>query len=399
MKIAHIVCTYPPYYAGMGNTVFQTVSELIRRGHEVEVFTPSYYEEKEIKSSEEIPETEHAPALTEQIDHVRRIAPEFSYGNAARMGQIEVELDRFDIVHLHYPFFGTANIVRRWKQKHPDKKLVITYHMDPRAPDWRALFFKVYARFWMPKILHAADALIASSFDFVSQSDASSLFYSLKDTWFEIPFGVDQNRFQPGQKPKELCAQFGLNEHEPTVLFVGGLDKAHYFKGLPVLLDALITLKHSYQFEPQVIIAGEGGLRMEFERKAKYARLDRVRFVGFVPDELLPSVYKMADVFVLPSINRAEAFGLVLLEAMATGVPVIATDLPGVRSIADDGGIIVPPQNAQALAHAISEFFSMNSEDQIAWKTHAREIIEEKFSWEKVVDQLEEVYTKLAQQK
>lgn len=395
MKIAQIVCSYPPYYGGMGNVVFQSARELTRRGHEVEVFTPSYYEEKEIRPEEAPPDMTHEPALQNQIEQVRRIAPEFQYGNAARMGKIQHELDAFDLVHLHYPFFGTAGIISKWKKNHPSTPLVITYHMDTRAPDWRGLIFKLYAKFWMPRILHSADALIASSYDFIAESDARLLYTENKSKWFEIPFGVDSDIFQPRQKPLELFRQFNLDPAKETLLFVGGLDKAHYFKGVPVLLDAILKLQYGYKKDFQIIIAGDGELRPQFEDRARIARLSGVRFIGHVDDEMLPPVYNMADLFVLPSINRGEAFGLVLLEAMASGVPVIATDLPGVRSVADSGGLVVPPNDSEELARAIAGYFDLSAEDRADWQTHAREVVEEKFSWIKVTDQLEELYVKL----
>ena len=153
MKIAHLVSTYPPYYGGMGNTVFEMASGLVQRGHEVAVFTPDAYEHKELKPAAAEPEKAHTDSLDAQIDFARRLKPSFRYGNAARIPQVREELEGFDLVHLHYPFFGTANLVRKWKLAHPRKPLVITYHMDTRAPGWKGLLFRYYAHYWMPKIL------------------------------------------------------------------------------------------------------------------------------------------------------------------------------------------------------------------------------------------------------
>ena len=119
MRIAHIVCSYPPYYSGMGNVVYQTASELAKLDHEVEVLTPGQYEAKEIKKLEEPSEEKHEPDLQRRIDYATRLKPSLKYGNAARLPQIRGELDRFDLVHLHYPFFGTANLVRKWKLRNP----------------------------------------------------------------------------------------------------------------------------------------------------------------------------------------------------------------------------------------------------------------------------------------
>ena len=175
MKIAHIVCTYPPYYGGMGNVVYQTVSSLADLGHDVSVYTPLYYTPEPVK---EVSEEEKVQKIEqeEMEKYAKRLETSVKFGNAARLSGISQEIADADIVHLHYPFYGTANLVRRWKLRNPNKPLVITYHMDTRAPSWKGLYFKYYAKYWMPKILGSADALIASSFDYIESSAASQFF-------------------------------------------------------------------------------------------------------------------------------------------------------------------------------------------------------------------------------
>ncbi len=394
MKIAHIVCSYPPYYGGMGNVVFQMAQELWNQGHEVEVFTPAYYERKEMREPDVAPAQTHEPVLQEQIDFATRLTPSIQYGNAARLPQIKKELDDFDIVHLHYPFFGTANMVRSWKLRHPEKPLVVTYHMDTRAPGWKGLVFQLYAKYWMPKILSSADAIIASTFDYIEHSDAKHLFQANKEKWFEIPFGVDMDRFFPAEKPIELLEQYGFSPHIPTLLFVGGMDQAHYFKGVSVLLGACTLLKQK-GFGFQLLLVGDGDLRSDYEMQAKAMGLSaQVQFAGRIEDDVLPWYYNVADLFVLPSIHQAEAFGMVLLEAMSSGVPVIASDLPGVRSIAQYGGKVFPAKNAVALAESIEEFFS-SPENFEQWSAKARSAVEEIFCWPRIVDQTVGVYERV----
>jgi glycosyltransferase involved in cell wall biosynthesis len=398
MKIAHIVCTYPPYYGGMGNVVFQTAAELVKRGHTVEEFTQQYYTAEEVKSEASAPELRQEPKLEEQIDYARRLAPSFQYGNAARLPQLKKELDAFDVVHLHYPFFGTAGLVRGWKRRHPERPLVITYHMDTRGPGWKGLAFKLYSRFWMPRVLGAADKIIASSFDYLLSSDAGTLYREHPEKWVELPFGVDTERFHPHEAQSM--------KHETNVLFVGGMDAAHYFKGVPVLLNALALLKQKQNHFPtsdaiatnvgQVVgvFVGDGELRPRFELQAKALGLGNdVRFVGSVSDNELPEYYRNADLVVLPSTNRGEAFGMVLLEALASGVPVIASDLPGVRSLPGEAGVLVPSGDAHALADAIAAFFSRA--DRAELSARARGIAETRYAWEPIVERLEAVYTSL----
>ena len=378
MKIAHIVCSYPPYTGGMGNVAFEMVRELKNRGHELVVYTPGFYKKKEIKPVIAKPEKTHAPALELQLEEIQRVEPKLQYGNAAYLPTIQEELDQFDVVHLHYPFFGTANLVKQWKLKHPEKALVISYHMDNRAKGWKGWIFDRYSRWVMPGVLNAADALIGSTLEYIEHSDAAWHYKKHTDTWVEIPFGVDTARFTPAiQQPEE-----------PTLLFVGGMDKAHDFKGVPVLLKALYILsKRGYR--PRTLLVGGGDLQQQFIDEAQGLDLDHVEFLGKVSDEELPLCYQQASVLVFPSTQKNEAFGMVALEAFASGLPVIASNLPGVRTVIGERGVLVEPGHVAELAQAIEQFlqhgFSKSSEE-------IRAAAEEEFSLSSATDVLEKVY-------
>lgn len=377
MKVAHIVCTFPPYYGGMGNSVFDIATNLIAKGIDVEIFTP-YYEE-----------------ITEEVhEAVTRLSPYLKKGNAAWMPQIKSRLQHFDIVHLHYPFFGTATAVYRFKKQYPDIPLVVTYHMDTRSPGLKGLFFAAYAKFWMPKILHAADALIGTSFDYISQSMAQQNFNAEKEKWHEISLGVDMHRFSPQDKNVYLAAQHDIAINAPTILFVGGMDQAHYFKGLPVLINAFAEVKKHIP-TAQLILVGEGDQQEMFRAQAKILRVsDAVKFVGKVPAELLPEIYRMADVLALPSTTQGEAFGMVLLEALASGIEVIASDLPGVRTIVESiGGQVVSPQDINALTHAcISVLETPRTSNRVA---DILDFVRRNYTWERIAQEHIDLYTSL----
>ncbi|MBU1895813.1 glycosyltransferase family 4 protein, partial [Patescibacteria group bacterium] len=234
---------------------------------------------------------------------------------------------------------------------------------------------------------------IVSSFDYLESSDANNLYKKNKYKWLELPFGVDIERFYPQPKPGALFDRLGFSKDISTIIFVGGMDEAHYFKGVSVLIKALAFLK-GQKMSLQAIFVGDGDLKEGFEKKAEfYGISENTRFVGRILDEELPSYYNMADLCILPSINRGEAFGLVLVEAMASGVPVLATDLPGVRSVAQDGGFIVEPNNTEALARGIFDYFSKNI-DELKLKEQVRKIAIEKYSLDVVVKSLEDEYKK-----
>jgi glycosyltransferase involved in cell wall biosynthesis len=120
---------------------------------------------------------------------------------------------------------------------------------------------------------------------------------------------------------------------------------------------------------------------------------DRVTFVGSVSEKELPEYYRTADIHVFPSTRRAEAFGLVALEAAASGIPTIASGLPGVRSVVLDGetGLLVPPEDVQALKQAI-ELLLTRTDLREQLGRSARKHAEAHFAWEPLITNLEQTY-------
>jgi glycosyltransferase involved in cell wall biosynthesis len=140
---------------------------------------------------------------------------------------------------------------------------------------------------------------------------------------------------------------------------------------------------------------GDGDLRPHYEQLTNELGLsERIRFAGRVAGHDLPSVYRAADFLVLPSETRGEAFGVVLLEAMASGRPVIATHLPGVRSVVSDGidGLLVPPGNHRALSAAIAKLAALSPECRQHMGLAGRRKVEAEYGWERIGDRLEALY-------
>ena len=164
-----------------------------------------------------------------------------------------------------------------------------------------------------------------------------------------IPLGIDLGRFRTLQ-PAGLAVHEAIRAtaSPPVILFVG---RFVYYKGLDVLINAMARCTGT------LILVGDGPL--DIELRAQVAALgigSRVRFAGQVPDHDLPAYYHASDIFVLPSVARTEAYGLVQTEAMAAGVPVVSTNLPtGVPWVNQDGvtGLVVPPGEPDALAAAL----------------------------------------------
>lgn len=331
MRIAHIVSTFPPYQGGMGNVAAAWQRELLRLGHDCDVLTPWY------GAYGEAPESE---------PRVHRIRPFLHFGNAAFVPKLRKHLSEYDVLHLHYPFFGGAETIAWHKHRHAGQRLVVTYHMDTIGPDWRAAVFALYRATFMPWILSQADAITVSSLDYARHS---ALRHRL-GRWpvHELPFGVDEE-YTPVARP-------GLREDGVLhLLFVGALDAPHYFKGLLDLFEAL-RLARLGGVPLFLTVVGDGDMRADYEAEAGRLGIQKhVLFTGRVSRERLIESYRQADVLALPSVDRSEAFGLVLAEAMACGTPVIASDLPGVRTVPEPGktGWLSAPRSPQGLADTL----------------------------------------------
>jgi glycosyltransferase involved in cell wall biosynthesis len=371
LTIAQVVCTYPPYHGGMGRVAFEYTERLRARGHNVHVFT---------SRSEEV---------ADDPKYVHRIPSLLQVGNAGVMPSLYHRLKGFDLVHLHYPFFGGAEPTIIRKALRDDQGLVMTYHMDAMAGGIRGAIFEMHRRMLLPWLVGRVDRVLASSKDYIETSAIAQLDGALDRVEIH-PFGVDLDRFHPAEEP-ELKSQLNIPAQIPVLLFVGGLDKAHHFKGVGVFLEALTTLK---QASWRALIVGDGDLRSLYEQLCRDAGLsDRVSFLGSISDQELPRYYRMADVHVFPSTRRAEAFGIVALEAAASGTPTIASNLPGVRTVVLDGvtGLLVEPEQVASLASAISLFLEQ-PELRKRFGASARLHAEHEFAWDPLVTKLEQTY-------
>jgi len=347
MKVVHLSCVAPPQIGGIGRVAATDVELLRARGVDASHIAPSNF-----------------PSY-------------WAFGNAAMLHsqKLLTAVRDADVVHLHYPFYGTALMVARMRARHTLKRLVLTLHMDATANGWKGMAFGAHRKCFQPGILDRADALLVSSKDYAAHSS----FAPWKENVIELPFGVDETRFLP--MPKQPGR---------TIVFVGGMDTAHAFKGVEVLLRAFTELPR----DSRLILGGDGDLRAGYEKLAKELGVaERTEFIGRVSDTDLPDVYRRGDVLAFPSVSGAEAFGLVALEAQACGVPVVASDLPGVRTVVEDKvtGLLTPPGDAQELA-AHLRLILENSGMREEFGRAARRRVLEKFTWTKHMDGLMNVY-------
>jgi glycosyltransferase involved in cell wall biosynthesis len=354
----------------MGTVAYHQTRALAATGVEVTVFTPHVA----------------TPRLCPPGVDVVELRPLLKRGNAACLPQVVARAGRFDLLHLHYPFFGTAELLaaRRWLGR---ARLVLQYQMDVVGVHWKARVFEWHRRFMLPFILNAADAIVVTSNDYAASSFLAPRLAALQRQLTVIPAGVDLGSFSPNGDRLSARQRVGLPD-APTVFFLARLDRTHYFKGLHLLIDAVARLP-----EAVLVVGGDGEWRPQYEARATFLLGDRVRFIGDVPDDTLPSYYRAADVVALPSVDRTEAFGLVLLEALACGTPVVASRLPGVRTLVDDGrtGYLVEPGNVDQLADRIARCIDQSA--LLGPNAHA--FVRARYGWPAIAQQLLDLYQRL----
>ncbi len=279
-----------------------------------------------------------------------------------------------DVTHLHFPYppgelahqlFGRGTAT------------VVTYHSDVVRQRWLRLLYEPLLR----RLLRNSNRILATS----KQYWQSSIYLQrVADSCVVVPHGIDPDRFQ-AIDPRRVD-EVRSTTSGPLVLFVGRL---RYYKGLDVLIEAAPAI------DAELLIVGSGPMERRWRRlAARSPAAARIRFVGEVPDEDLPAYYAAADLITLPSSWRSEAFGLVLLEAMAAGRAVVCTELGTGTSFVNqhnETGLVVAPGDAQALATAINTLLH-DPERRRKLGDNGRRRVTEQFHLERMVDRTVELY-------
>ncbi|HVZ77001.1 MAG TPA: glycosyltransferase [Gemmatimonadaceae bacterium] len=246
---------------------------------------------------------------------------------------------RADIVHLHHPNPSAFASYLASGHRGP---LVVTYHSDVVQQQLLNVVYEPIVR----GVLRRADAVIVSSTAYMR---GSPMLQRHSDRCVEIPMAIDPAAYATADPA--AVARIRQAYGDRIVLAVGRLV---YYKGLEYLIRAMSRV------DARLVIVGQGPMRAALEAEARSVGVaDRVTFVGHVADTT--PWYHAASVFALPSHLRSEAFGIVQLEAMASGIPVVNTNIPsGVPEVSRDGetGLTVPPADPQALAAAINRLLN-----------------------------------------
>jgi len=361
-----------PYDYSFPGGVVQHIAHLAyhfqQQGHTIKILAPCLKEDMHY--------------FEEEVTSIGRPIPVPYGGTVARIPlspwlpvQIKkiLKKERFDILHLHEPFIPMLCMSTLIQSNTLN---VGTFHAyQPNSRGYRPLkaVFK--------KLLKKLDGKITVSqplYDFLNKYVPSD--YQI------IPNGIDINRFTlDGPVKKEFI------DGKINILFVGRLEKR---KGLEYLIRACGILQDRYPNFRLIIVGPGTRLRPGYERLTEELGLNNVVFTGRATDNELAEYYRTADIFCAPA-THGESFGIVLLEAMACGKPVVASNIPGYASVAHHGSdaLLAAPENPESLAQAILELIDNRSlRNQMGIKGRANA---EKYSWSNVSERVLQIYSKL----
>ncbi len=372
MEIAQVAPYFWPHFGGVESHVLALAQQLNTLGHHITVYTANH---AKLSATEDVfgVDVVRVPQLVNLF--TTPVAPAFKRHLRRHIRETGTE-----VVHLHWPPPLTerfASIAARAA----NVPTVMTYHCDLELPSVIGRFaVSFYLRWLAPRALYQARRVIATTSSYAA---TSRLIWNVDVE--VIPNAVDIQRFHPGLDGTSIREKHGLGD-DPFILFTGRLVP---HKGHSTIIQALSLLPAP----TKLLIIGTGPMRPKLEDMIRRLGLEeRVIFVGTVTEEELPLYYAATNVCVLPSIARLEAFGIVGLEAMACGKPVILSDIPGVREVIEDGkqGYICPPMDPEAWAAAIEKLLDYPVRAKKMGERGHRRVIE-RFSWEKVARQVERV--------
>jgi glycosyltransferase involved in cell wall biosynthesis len=386
MKVLTAAIRYPPSPGGAETHAHEVAKELTGRGHDVKVYTTDLYREHPFEHLDQPYDD------VEGVHVVRKRAytlPE-AFHFTVMPGLLEIFREPADILHSHsFGYFHTNMMALRRKLR--PAPLVITPHYHPPetmeggwAKHQMRRFYDTQIANW---VFDQADVIIA-----VSRAELSSMAHHINDLSKVrvIPNGIHFNRFE--ELPEEGAFRGPRDLEGPMLLYVGRLAVN---KRMEVVIQAIPELLKAHPDLTLVIAGPDDGVGEEWkELSVDLGVAEHVRFEGFLSEEDMIAAYTDADVFVLPS--EWEAFGIVLLEAMACRTPCVCADRGGAPEVLEDGvtGHVAPYADVEAWTSRLKELLD-DEEGRRRMGEAGRRRVRERFTWSAIVDQIEQIYREL----
>jgi len=297
--------------------------------------------------------------------------------------------EKFDIIHAHTPVPAIADLAAIGNGRR--LPFLLTYHNDiHRGGLVGRIAADLYRRTLGRVLLSRCDAIIATTVGYAARS---SQLRGYMDRVRVIPNAVDCAVFRPGIDAEVVRRKHGLSRDDRVVLFVGALEA---YKGIDYLLRAFALVAGQVP-GARLLLVGAGSQNEKLAGlAAELGIARRTIFAGYAADDELPLYYNSATMFVLPSVSCLEGFGIVQLEAMACGVPVITTSLPGPAEVDRHGvaTIQVPPRDGAALSVAMKRLLTQR-ETASAMGAAGRQLALSRYSWPAVAAEVHCLYETL----
>jgi phosphatidylinositol alpha-mannosyltransferase len=373
MKIALVSPYDYAYPGGVNNHIASLEEHFTRMGHEVKIIAPSSKPKNAEQDGNEIVIGKPVPIRASGSVVRAPISPMLMFSDRIKK---MLDSEKFDVVHIHEPMMPALAVS---VLHHAEGMLIVgTFHAS-RTSSFGYSIWKPLLKRWMNK-LDGKIAVSRAAMEFVSR-------YFPGD-YVVIPNGIDLERFNDKALPIEKYRDDKLN-----ILFVGRLEKR---KGFKYLLGAYERVNKEFPQCRLIVVSPASSLSKKYENIAAKRNLKDVVFAGHVSFEDLPRYYCTADIFCSPATGW-ESFGMVLMEAMATGRPIVATDIPGYAGLISHGveGLLVKPQDEKALASALTSLLhdkSMRERMGEKGKLKSKD-----YSWEVVARKVMEYYQMLLQ--
>ena len=375
MRIALVSPYDYPYPGGVTVHIERLKENFERAGHYVRVIAPSSGDKEEMSR--------------QGVYVVGRTVPVPSGGSTARIGiglsprvsrQVKtiLEQEQFEVVHLHEPLLPVVPLtVLRFSHA----VNIGTFHAYHGEKSRGYFYTQRLLRRWFRK-LDGKIAVSRPAERFVSQYFPG--YYNI------IPNGADVAHFGAEHAPFERFTDGKLN-----ILFVGRIEKR---KGLRYLIEAYARVKREVPQSRLIIVGPESRHRKKYQESVQKSGMQDVVFSGYASYEDLPRYYHSADVFCSPATEH-ESFGIILLEAMAAGRPIVASNIQGYASVLTPGqeGLLVEPKDGEALAGALIRL--LRDADLRAQMGSRGRITAQEYSWEQVSARVLAYYQRILQEK
>jgi len=380
-RICLVTHYFPPHKGGIEQVSYEQSKRLTESGYQIDVLT-SKFEGRNTNPIKGI-KIHHYPSL----NVAKRFGVPYPIISFKAYKTFTQLIKKCDLVHAHGHVYMSSYIAGKVAKKYK-KPFIVTQHNT--FIDYQS-FLNIIEQlndFIIGKsVLKHANKVITVSKEtmkYVLKLGADKTKTSV------IYNGVDIDYFRPVNKG-ESREKLGLPKNRKIILSVRRLV---YKNGLDTLIESVPLLTRDHP-DLLFLVAGKGPSRKLIEDRIKELGIDaNIKLTGFVPDRLLPVYYDAADYFILPSAS-GEGLPLVLLEAMACGLPVIATTVGGTPEIIKHmkNGVLVPPRNPEAMAETMAKLLS---EERLGATIgeEARRIVEDRFTWEKNLHQLQDIYKK-----